>query len=331
MFRKNKVRECQCVCRAAIRGIETYWIVRHEQIGDAFFDGEVGAFLLEELQYLRSSSTRADEQSSSRKDGTYLKVGARSSAGPKWTQDILTNQPQANEAKRLHIETNCEVLKLSRTVGDDKIKVALSNGKEYSVDMVVSAIGVDPAPAVAWVPPSVHRSPHDGGILVDTSMKTSVPDVYAAGDACSLVDDSKTPWFQMRLWSQARSMGLRAAHCMLGVEDQMASDLPFEMFVHVTRFLGKRVIFLGCYNGQKLEQDDGTDDSIRLYSRVAGTHPDRNFVRVVIQDGRVRGAVCIGETGLEETLENLILDGIDVSAFGADILDPDVGIDDVFD
>lgn len=319
--------------RAAIRGIETYWIVRHEQIGDAFFDGEVGAFLLEELEYLRRSSPSlsSSKQPSSRLDGTYLKVGAGSSAGPKWTQDILTNLQQVDEANCLHIETNCEVLQLSRSIEGEKIKVLLSNGKEYCVDMVVSAIGVDPAPAVAWVPPCVHRSPTDGGILVDTSMKTSVPDVYAAGDACTLIDDSKTPWFQMRLWSQARSMGLRAAHCMLHVEDQMASDLPFEMFVHVTWFLGKRVIFLGCYNGQKLEECHGTDDRIRLYSRVAGSHHDRNFVRVVLHDGRVRGAICIGETGLEETLENLILDGIDVSAFGADILDPDAGIDDVFD
>ena len=34
-------------------------------------------------------------------------------------------------------------------------------------------------------------------------MQSSVPDVYAAGDACTIAWTDKSPhWFQMRLWSQ---------------------------------------------------------------------------------------------------------------------------------
>jgi hypothetical protein len=43
------------------------------------------------------------------------------------------------------------------------------------------------------------------------------------------------------------------------------------------------------------------------------------------------GAVLIGETDLEETFENLILDGLDLSCYGPDLLDPDVEIDHMFD
>ena len=48
-------------------------------------------------------------------------------------------------------------------------------------------------------------------------------------------------------------------------------------------------------------------------------------------NGRVSGAILIGETDLEETFENLILNQIDVSALNEDLLNPDVDIEDYFD
>ena len=48
-------------------------------------------------------------------------------------------------------------------------------------------------------------------------------------------------------------------------------------------------------------------------------------------DGRLRGALLIGPTDLEETFENLILNGTDVSPYGDALLDPDVDLEDYFD
>ena len=50
-----------------------------------------------------------------------------------------------------------------------------------------------------------------------------------------------------------------------------------------------------------------------------------------MQNGRVIGATLIGETDLEETLENLILNQIDVSSLGEDLLNPNIDIEDYFD
>ena len=66
--------------------------------------------------------------------------------------------------------------------------------------------------------------------------------------------------FQMRLWTQARQMGLYSAHCMStelensGIEKQVL-DFCFEMFTHVTKFFGFKVILLGLFNGQGLGSD----------------------------------------------------------------------------
>lgn len=54
-------------------------------------------------------------------------------------------------------------------------------------------------------------------------------------------------------------------------------------------------------------------------------------LQVVLENGRVRGAMLIGDTGLAETFENLILNAIDVSEIGVDLLSLDVDIEDFFD
>ena len=69
-------------------------------------------------------------------------------------------------------------------------------------------------------------------------------------------------------------------------------------------------------------------DGAELWYRL---RPLRDMVKVVVQDRRVVGAMLIGDTDLEETLENLILNGTDVSHVGLQLLDPDFDVEDYFD
>ena len=52
-------------------------------------------------------------------------------------------------------------------------------------------------------------------------------------------------------------------------------------------------------------------------------------MKVILQNGRMVGAILIGETDLEETFENLILNGIDLTPFKDDLLDPNIDIEDL--
>lgn len=60
-------------------------------------------------------------------------------------------------------------------------------------------------------------------------------------------------------------MGTYAAQCMAGCQDETGLSFSFEIFTHVTRFLGKKVVLLGLYNGQKVSEDDQKD--LVSYSR----------------------------------------------------------------
>jgi hypothetical protein len=70
--------------------------------------------------------------------------------------------------------------------------------------------------------------------------------------------------------------------------------------------------------------------------------PGQEYVKVVLLHGRVVGALLIGDTDLEETMENLILNRLPVTTSGGgggsggpgralDLLDPDRDIEDYFD
>lgn len=55
------------------------------------------------------------------------------------------------------------------------------------------------------------------------------------------------------------------------------------------------------------------------------------YIKVLVENERIQGAVLIGETDLEETLENLILNQTDISRIKDDLLNPSVDIEDYFD
>lgn len=302
--------------------------------------------------------------------------------GPAWTRALFNTNDQGEENigssggdGAFSVEMGCEVTKitptttpstapslsLSNTPTTNTLEVSLSDGRILTTDVIISVIGVDPA--VDWGPACISRSVDDHGLIVDAHMETSVKNVYAAGDACSMADHSgrgggidenlsslsRKHWFQMRLWSQAHAQGIYAAHCMSEISDQTGSDMSFEVFTHVTRFLGKKIVLLGLYNGQKLEDEPESD--LVSYSRVTeegdtgyhqghccrpGNRRDegdkgRTFVRILLLRGKVQGAVLIGETDLEEAMENLILDGLDVGGYGPDLLDPELELDHIFD
>ena len=77
----------------------------------------------------------------------------------------------------------------------------------------------------------------------------------------------------------------------------------------------------------------GTDTStstsdLEIWTRSS---PGVEYVKVVVFRGKVVGALLVGDTGLEEVFENLILNRLDVSHIGVDMLDPNIDLEDFFD
>ena len=191
----------------------------------------------------------------------------------------------------------------------------------YGCDFVVSATGV--VPNTSLFADKLDVTEH-GGIKVNWTMETSALYVYAAGDVCTTMWERADHWFQMRLWIQAQQMGMYAAKCMaaLFVGEEVIQDFCFELFSHVIHFFGYKVILLGLYNGQTLNSQ---------YEILLRVTKGMEYVKLVMKDGKMQRAVLIGETDLEEMCKNLILNQLDLSVYGEDLLNPDIDIEDYCD
>ena len=214
------------------------------------------------------------------------------------------------------------------------VDVVTTSDGAHSVDcdFVVSATGVEPVTDFLHAD-FCHRSA-DGGLLVDKCFRTSARDVYAAGDVCSVDwQGHSTQWQQMRLWSQARSMGIHAAVCMATPDGGDEDDLPFEfeVFAHSTHLFGKKVVLLGRHrDGAGLKALARADSS-----GTGGGGRRSTFIKMLLENGRLQGGALIGDTNLEDTFENLILSSIDLGQYGDNMLEDiaalDIDLEDYFD
>ncbi|CAN0172913.1 unnamed protein product [Scytosiphon promiscuus] len=365
------------------RTCKVVWAVRDSYIGNTFFDASASAFFLQQDWATVAAAIQLEQQSPKKT----VKVSSESSGpsvGPGWCSGLNIREEEdgggdENEKRPrslLDIQFECEVRDVCEGEHGDRhpVSATLTNGRIVDCDFIVSATGVQPNTSVL---DAAFQRGHDGGVRVDETMRVvrssdattaesmdrgRKHDIFAAGDCCSM--EGAEHWFQVRLWRQARSMGLYAAKCMTDSVDELGSGGDFDLFVHATHFFGYKVILLGRFNGQGLgsstqrlvsghaldagncmpEHSTDPSESRQEAIHVKGensdvkmlmrTTPGDEYVKaseVVLVGGRVIGAMLVGDTGLEETFENLILSGTDVSTMGDDLLSHRVDIEDFFD
>ncbi|XP_071752101.2 pyridine nucleotide-disulfide oxidoreductase domain-containing protein 1 isoform X1 [Centroberyx gerrardi] len=336
-----------------VEGCEVIWAVKDKAIGNTFFDAGAAQFLIPSLQTDRPErdapckrARYTTEEPAAGASHTFTADDRRgrgagptepgSALGPDWHEGILLRGAE-EVSHRVSVEYQCEVEKIctsqelltspQQTLGSESgswpVYVQLTNGKTFGCDFIVSATGVVPN-----TEPFLHGNnfalADDGGLRVDDHMMTSEPDVYAAGDVCTACWEHSPLWQQMRLWTQARQMGWHAGRCMAAhvLSEPVELDFCFELFSHITKFFNYKVVLLGKFNGQGL----GPDQEL-LVRCTKG----QEYVKVVLSGGRMVGAVLIGETDLEETFENLILNQMDLTPYRDELLNPNIDIEDYFD
>ena len=113
----------------------------------------------------------------------------------------------------IDVRTGAAVERVVR--GDDgRIRaLRLAGSVELQAELVVSSIGV--VPNTGFLAGGALKLAANGAIETDDALRTSVPDVWAAGDCANVtwVDASRRP---EQLWYTARDQGREAARSMLG-------------------------------------------------------------------------------------------------------------------
>jgi NADPH-dependent 2,4-dienoyl-CoA reductase/sulfur reductase-like enzyme len=100
--------------------------------------------------------------------------------------------------------------------------VATDSGEFLPADTVVIAVGVVPDVALA----KAAGLNLDNGILTDASLRTSAPDIYAAGDVANALHPFTGQHHRSEHWANALNGGKVAAKAMLG-QDVVFDTIPY--------------------------------------------------------------------------------------------------------
>jgi 3-phenylpropionate/trans-cinnamate dioxygenase ferredoxin reductase subunit len=152
----------------------------------------------------------------------------------------------------LRLETQVEEI----TRADGAVRgLRTRDGARIAADAVLVAVGAEPNTELAE---QAGLSTGDGGVLVDASLRTSDPDIYAVGDIAA----AEHPLFGTRIrtehWANALKQPAVAVSGMLGTPGEYAElpyfftdqyDLGMEYVGHAPEF--ERVVFRGDVVGRE--------------------------------------------------------------------------------
>jgi 3-phenylpropionate/trans-cinnamate dioxygenase ferredoxin reductase subunit len=133
--------------------------------------------------------------------------------------------------------------------------VVLTDGTELPADLAVVGVGISPATELA----EAAGLAVENGVAVDAGLRTSDPDVFAAGDVAAFTHPALGRRIRVEHWSNALNGGAAAAHAMLGEEvayDQVPYfftdqyDLGMEFSGWIGRAGYDRLVTRGDVEGQ---------------------------------------------------------------------------------
>ena len=162
-------------------------------------------------------------------------------------------------------------------------EVILSTGERVPCDLIIMAAGVRPRIQLAL----------DSGIAaeraitVDDHLRTSAPDVYAAGDCTGLSG----------VWPDAMAQGKAAAENMAGIDTVYEKPYPFK---NTSNFFGVTMLSVG-----RLDQTEGAE--------VIVHRTDKEYKKAIVKDGKLTGYLSLGDISNSGLYLHLIKNGIDVS------------------
>lgn len=166
---------------------------------------------------------------------------------------------------------------------------AILSDREIACDLAVIASGVRPNADLAKAAGLEVRR----GIVVDSCLRTTAPNIWAAGDVAEVTDPLSGEPVVPAAWPVAVSQGVIAARNMLGAGLAWESSVA----MNSVEVAGIPLVSVGSP-----EAADG--------DQVLKTRSGNNYRRIVLRDHKVRGLVCLGDIRSAGVLTGLISRGV---------------------
>jgi 3-phenylpropionate/trans-cinnamate dioxygenase ferredoxin reductase component len=179
--------------------------------------------------------------------------------------------------------------------GDDGVVSSVQVKSGHSVPADTVLIGVGAAPNIALADAAGLKLT-DGGIAVDATLRSSDPDIYAAGDVAAHDHPKYRRRVRVEHWANAKDQGRHVAGNLLGAE------APYEL----RPFFFSDQYDLGC-------EYRGFADPAKDRLVVRGDLASRDFTAFWIRDGAVAAAMNVNQWDDGDALQELVDTGRQVS------------------
>ncbi|MGA2680354.1 MAG: FAD-dependent oxidoreductase [Candidatus Bathyarchaeia archaeon] len=206
------------------------------------------------------------------------------------------------------IITGQSVQKIIGKPGNDSVVggVVLTKGDQVPCDLVVVAIGVIPRlELVAGTAVKTNR-----GIVVDSMMQTSVPDVYASGDVAEAYDFVLNQNRLLPLWPLAVLEGQVAGCNMAGKKSTYAGGTNMSSL----KYFGIPVVSVGLANPKD-------DPALEVLVKLDSEH--NIYKKLVLKDNVILGMTLVNSIERAGILFYLMKNAVNVKKFKLQLLADD--------
>jgi NADPH-dependent 2,4-dienoyl-CoA reductase/sulfur reductase-like enzyme len=184
-------------------------------------------------------------------------------------------------------------VRLTEIVGQDGMVLAArtDDGEEHPAHDVLAAIGAAPRVALAEAAGlEIADRARGGGVVVDERLRTSDPDIYAAGDVASFHHALFETRLRVEHWANALNGGPAAARCMLDRE---------VTYDRVPYFFSDQYDLGMEYSGWA---PPGTYDQVV----IRGDAGKREFIAFWVKEGRVLAGMNVNVWDVTDKIQHLI-------------------------
>ncbi|NMB67238.1 MAG: FAD-dependent oxidoreductase [Chloroflexi bacterium] len=223
-----------------------------------------------------------------------------------------------HDGVKIHYHTN--LVEVQGHKGRVNAVQADENGRPVTLpcQVLAVAIGIQPRMELAVQAGLATQR----GIIVDDHLRTSAPDVFAAGDVAQVFDAQSGQYLLDSLWTPAIQQGRAAGANMAGGDVIYEKKFPF----NVTRLAGLVTTVIGrvgkgeAAGGRPKGDADvagimrGDSEEWRLAPEavVAQTYSGDNRLRLYLKDNVMVGAVVMGDQALSRPIQVFIQQQVDL-------------------
>ena len=186
------------------------------------------------------------------------------------------------------------------------LEVLTQEGQIVGADLVVLGIGVRPE---TWLAKQGGLEIGErGGIRVDDHMRTSVPDIFAGGDAVEVKDYLTGEWSLVALAGPANRQGRIAADVIAGRNARHRGTQG----TAIIGLFGAAAAWTGMSEKMLNRIGEMDYEKIDLYPNShAGYYPGAKYLAMKIlfskSDGRILGAQAVGQDGVDKRIDAIAM------------------------